>query len=44
MNKKLNIFLFREASLKERNVRATSKFKNEVTKLKEKKFREELIF
>jgi hypothetical protein len=37
MNKKLNIFLFREASLKERSVRVPSK-------LKEKKVREGLIF
>ena len=44
MNKKLNIFLFREESLKERSVRVTPKFKREVTKLKEKKVREELIF
>jgi hypothetical protein len=44
MNEKLNIYLFREASLKERSVRATSKFKREVTKLKEKKVKEELIF
>jgi hypothetical protein len=44
MNKKLNISLFREASLKERSVRVTSKFKREVAKLKEKKVREELIF
>jgi hypothetical protein len=44
MNKKLDIFLFREASQKERSVRLTSKFKREITKLKEKKFKEEFIF
>jgi hypothetical protein len=44
MNKKFDIFLFREASLKERSVSVTSKFKGEITKLKEKKVREEFIF
>jgi len=44
MNKKWDIFLFRETSLKERSVRITSKFKREITKLKEKKVREGLIF